>query len=64
MNERNAHCALLLGWNESWEVVDVTVDPPGQSHLLLALKTMEKQALFPNSWNAKRFRMARIITFL
>jgi hypothetical protein len=40
--------------------------PPtlGQSHLLLALKTIEKQALFANSWNAKRFRIARIITFL
>jgi hypothetical protein len=36
----------------------------GQSHLLLALKTIEKQALFANSWNAKRFRIAGIITFL
>jgi hypothetical protein len=37
---------------------------PRQSHLLLALKTIEKQALFANSWNAKRCRIARINTFL
>ena len=30
MNELNAHYALLLGLNESWEVADVAVDPEGQ----------------------------------
>ena len=37
---------------------------PGQSHLLLALKAIEKQALFANSWNADRSHIARINTFL
>lgn len=30
MNELNAHYGLLLGLNDSWEVVEVNVDPEGQ----------------------------------
>jgi transposase len=30
MNELNAHYGLLLGLNDSWEVVEVNVDSEGQ----------------------------------
>jgi transposase len=30
MNELNAHYGLLLGLNDSWEMVEVNVDPEGR----------------------------------
>jgi hypothetical protein len=41
MNELNAHYGLLLGLNDSWEVVEVNVDPP----LAFTLRSLFRNSL-------------------